>query len=120
MTTLRVGIASYDEIKQRTLAVARGKLKPGPNDPKVWFTSTESMARVLTARNRQLLALIRKTSPQSLAELAAHSGRKGPNLSRTLKTMARYGLVTVRRGRRGQVIPQVRYERVSVIMDIGA
>jgi len=50
MTTLRVGIATYQQMKERTLAIAQGKLKPGPHDPKVWFTSTESMARILSAK----------------------------------------------------------------------
>ena len=65
MTTLRVGIASYEKMKERTRAIARGELKPGPRDPKVWFPSTESMARILSSRNQDLLDVIRRTSPQS-------------------------------------------------------
>ena len=42
MTTLRVGIASYEEMKARTLAVASGKRRIAAGEPKVWFTSTES------------------------------------------------------------------------------
>src|SRR5271157_6515060 len=37
------------------------------------------------AKNCELLETIRRTSPQSLAELAERTGRKEPNLSRTLK-----------------------------------
>ena len=47
MTTLKVGIASYEDYKQRTMAVARGQIKPGADDPKVWFTSMESFAKSL-------------------------------------------------------------------------
>jgi hypothetical protein len=69
LSTLRVAITSYEEMKARTLAIARGQLKPGPQDPKVWFTSTESMARVLSAKNRALLETIRLKAPQSLTEV---------------------------------------------------
>ena len=34
MTTLKVGIASYEDMKARTLAIARGELRPKPGDPK--------------------------------------------------------------------------------------
>lgn len=33
MTTLRVGIASYEEMKARTLAVARGERRIQPGEP---------------------------------------------------------------------------------------
>ena len=55
MTTLKIGIASYEEMKARTMAVARGQLRVARNAPKVWFTSTESFAKVLSAGNRDLL-----------------------------------------------------------------
>ena len=58
MKTLRVGIASYDQMKARTMAIARGEHKPARDEPKVWFTSMESFAKVLSGRNRDLLALI--------------------------------------------------------------
>lgn len=119
MTTLRVGIASYQQMKQRSLAIARGELRPGPRDPKVWFTSAESMARILSARNRELLEIIRRNSPQSLAELAQQTGRKKPNLSRTLKTMEQYGLVKVSRQNR-RLVPKVNYRRVAVVMELSA
>src|ERR1019366_7917483 len=35
MKMLKIGIASYGEVKARTLAIARGELKPKPTDPKV-------------------------------------------------------------------------------------
>ncbi len=119
MTTLRVGIASYQQMKERTLAIARGELKPRPHDPKVWFTSTESMARILSAKNRELLETIRRNSPQSLTELAEQTGRRKPNLSRTLKTMERYGLVKMSRHHR-RLVPKVNYRRVDVVMELGA
>ena len=34
-TTLKVGVASAAAMKARTLAIASGRLKPAPGDPKV-------------------------------------------------------------------------------------
>ena len=71
------------------------------------------------AKNRELLETIRRTSPQSLAELAERTGRKKPNLSRTLKTMEQYGLVQISRHKRN-LVPRVRYQRVAVLMELSA
>ena len=65
MKMLRIGIASYEEMKVRTMAIARGELKPKASDPKVWFPSTESLVRVLSDKNRGLLATIRDSHPKS-------------------------------------------------------
>lgn len=56
--TLKVGIASYDQMKARTLAVARGEHVPAKGEPQVWFTSTESFAKVLSENHRQLEVLL--------------------------------------------------------------
>lgn len=116
MTTLKVGIASYEDMKARTLAIARGEHRPGKGEPKIWFTSMESFARVLSDPNRALLTLIAETKPGSLAELASLSGRAKSNLSRTLKTMERYGLVHLEKGQGGRVIPRVPYS--DIVLDV--
>ncbi len=114
MTTLKVGIASYDEMKARSMAIARGERSVSPSEPKVWFTSTESFAKVLSAGNRELLRLIATRSPNSLDELAEMTGRAKSNLSRTLRTMEGYGLVRLERGERGRIVPKVVHDRVEL------
>lgn len=116
MKTLRVGIASYEAMKARTLAIAKGELTPKAGDPKVWFTSPESFAKILSNRNRTLLAQIVDTRPASLHELAAQTGRTPGNLSRTLRTMERYGLVRLHKGARGTLRPEVPYKDVRLEM----
>jgi len=118
MRTLKVGIASYSDMKARTMAIARGKLKPLPGDPKVWFPSAESLVKVLSDKNRMLLGTIREAEPKSLAELAELTGRKTSNLSRTLKTMERYGIVKLERERHGRVIAHVPYQSVTVDLSL--
>jgi predicted transcriptional regulator len=114
MTTLRVGIASYEEMKARTLRIARGEQPAAPGEPKVWFTSTEAFAKVLSAGNRELLRTIAEKAPGSLHELARLTGRAKSNLSRTLKTMEGYGLVRLERGARGRIAPKVAHDRVTL------
>ena len=114
MKTMKVGIASMEEFKARTMAIARGELHPAPDDPKIWFPSTESFARVLTAKNRDLLVTINKTHPDSLEALAASTGRAPSNLSRTLRTMARYGFVELHKGKRGRIRPEVPYQAITL------
>ena len=120
MRTLRVGIATYEQMKARTIAIARGEYKPASGEPKVWFRSAESFARVLSDRNRALLGVIAQSPPESLTRLAELTGRKKSNLSRTLKTMERYGFVRLSRGSRGAVIPRVPYRRISLILQLPA
>jgi predicted transcriptional regulator len=118
MKALLVGIASYKRMKERTLETAKGKRGPARGKPKIWFTSIESFARVLSDRNRELLKLIHERQPESLAELAEMSGRQKSNLSRTLKTMERYGLVQMRRGPKGRLAPRVPYSHIKLDMSI--
>ena len=55
-----------------------------------------------------------RQKPCSLAELAELSGRNKSNLSRTLKTMSRYGLVELKERERGTLAPRVPFDRVRL------
>ncbi len=90
---MKIGIMSREKYQKRTIAIAKGEYKVGRNEPRIWFESLESLAQVLSGKNRELLKLIQDHRPASLKELATLSGRKKSNLSRTLKTMSNYGLV---------------------------
>ncbi|AMY70871.1 helix-turn-helix domain-containing protein [Frigidibacter mobilis] len=114
MTTLKVGIADYDEMKARTMRIARGEEKPASDDPKVWFTSTESFAQILSSGNRELLRVINEQSPGSLEELSRITGRTKPSLSRTLKTMVNYGLIRMDPGEGQKLVPKVLHDRVEL------
>jgi predicted transcriptional regulator len=113
---LKVGIASLADYKARTLAIARGEIKPANGEPKVWFQSIESFAKVLSERNRALLATIAEIQPRSVNELAARTGRAPSNLSRTLKTMERYGLVRFEVGKGRLRAPRVPYS--DIVLDV--
>ena len=119
MKSIKVGIASLENYRARTMAIARGELVPSPDDPKIWFPSTESFARVLTEKNRDLLRTISQTHPDSLETLAQSTGRAPSNLSRTLKTMAHYGFVALHKGARGRVRPEVPYQAITLELALG-
>ena len=118
MKVLRIGVARYEEMKARTMAIARGELKPGPDEPKLWFPSIESLARVLSDRNRALIDLIIERRPQSLAELERLSGRARSNLSRTLKSMERFGLIELVEGEGRALQPRVPYDEIQLDLPV--
>jgi predicted transcriptional regulator len=107
MEMMRVGILSRDEYQKRTTAIAAGRYQPTDEEPKIWFQSLQSMAQVLSDDNQKLLRLIVEKKPTSLSELEILTQRKKPNLSRTLRTLERYGIVElVKNG--NCLIPQVK------------
>ena len=103
---MRVGIIPKEEYKKRTIAIAKGKCVPKPDEPKIWFESLQAMAQVLSSENQQLLKTIIDLKPKSIKELEFMTGRKSSNLSRTLKTMERYGIVELLKQKK-TVIPKV-------------
>lgn len=68
--------------------------------PTVWFPSMATMAAVLSEDNRALLRIVHDRNPKSLTKLAELTGRQVPNLSRTLRMMEGYGLVTIEKNAR--------------------
>lgn len=116
MKTLKIGVLSQEKYKARTMAIAKGQYVPAKDEPKVWFASVKSMSQVLSDENQALLKLILETRPASLGELAERSGRASSNLSRTLRTMERYGLVHFEKGVGRQLAPRVDYGGVAFEM----
>ena len=116
---LKIGIISREDYKKRTIAIARGQYKPRKNEPKVWFESVQSMAQVLSSENQKLLRIIKEENPTSLKELALVSGRNRSNLSRTLNTMSRYGIVDLVKQERA-VKPIVKVTDFKVEFGLGA
>lgn len=100
MKTVVIGIMSQDQMRSRVLAIASGEREPIEGEPKIWFPSIRSLAEVLSDENRALLKTIAAANPTSITSLAQLTGRKPGNLSRTLKTMANYGLVEMKREHR--------------------
>ena len=100
MMALKVGIMQRDKFQQRIIDIAAGRYKVTSDEPKIWFSSMKSLSEVLSDNNLALLKLISEKKPETLTMLAELSGRKISNLSRTLKTMERYGIVQLKKQNR--------------------
>lgn len=111
---LYVGIATQAESKKRTIDIASGRRRRSADEPRVWFTSLESLAKVLSEKNMLLLEMIRRSRPKSIAELADLSGRKKPNLTRTLRHMERLGIITFEHHAGGRKQPTVGYDDIRI------
>ena len=104
---MKIGIISKEDYIKRTLAIAKGEYKPRKNEPKVWFESTKSMSQILSAENQELLRVIIDKRPGSITELEDMTKRKKSNLSRTLKTLEKYGIVELNKIK-GKIMPKVK------------
>lgn len=110
---LKIGIMPREQFQKRMLDAAAGRIKISKDDPKVWFSSMKSLSEVLSDNNVRLLKLIEDTQPKTLKDLAELSGRQVSNLSRTLKTMERYGIVELKKVSRS-VEPVVKASQFSI------
>ena len=111
---VRIGIMPQEKIRQRMLNIAAGTYKPTSDEPKIWFTSMRSLAEVLSDENRALLQVIRELEPDSIKTLSEATGRQSSNLSRTLKTMAAYGIVELSKEKR-RVKPIVKATEFEIL-----
>ena len=119
MKTIRVGIMPLNEYKKRTIAIAKGEYKVKADEPKVWFESVKSMAQILSSENQDLLKVILENHPKSLKELEELTGRAKSNLSRTLKTLERYGIVELHK-ENNALVPEVKATHFSVEFGLDA
>jgi hypothetical protein len=110
---LKFGIAPVHVQRARSLAIAAGTRQRAKDDPNVWFPTVTAMTRVLSDENMALLKFIREHHPDSMDALAKAVGKHAPNVSRSLHTMAQYGLVKLTKQGR-TVIPQATSQRVTV------
>jgi predicted transcriptional regulator len=119
---IKIGIMPQADVRARMIAVARGQYKPKPDEPKIWFPSLKSLAETLSDKNMELIRIIAKNKPDSIASLAQHTGRASSNLSRTLTRLAVLGFVRLQK-RPGNVVQPiaeaVKYS-ISADYNIGA
>lgn len=97
MSKLKIGIMSRELFQRRMIDIAAGKISAKSGESKIWFSSIKSLGEVLSENNIRLLKLIKEHHPETLAELARLSDRQTSNLSRTLKTMEKYGIVELKK-----------------------
>ncbi len=130
-----VRVGTFSAFKDFTLAVARGERTVDPSAPRIWmetrdgdaggetavrFTSLEAGAKLLSAKNRELLRLIVTQAPQSVAELAAMADRAPQNVQRTLHRLSAAGIVRLSRGAGRTVRPTLAARKVHIETGLAA
>ena len=112
----RIGIIPEKALRQHLIYIARGKRKPQPDEPKVWFSSINAAGQALSNENISLLRLMDEEKPQTMTELAELSGRKLSNLSVTLKMLSSYGFVSLEK-KGNTVHPKALFTDFEIIVD---
>src|SRR3990172_2085596 len=115
---MKLKIKPMKELKAEMLSVARGERKAPADAGRISFESIEAVMRLLTPENRQLLAVIEKKKPASVADLARLVGRAEPNVSRTLGKLVAAGFVRLKPGAGKAKVPEVAIRRLTVDIDV--
>ena len=86
------------DLREEMQAVARGERKPSPRP-------AASLLSALTTEAMEILALLIREHPPTIAAIADRTGRAQPNVSRSLQRLAALGLVRLNRSGR-EVTPE--------------
>lgn len=111
-----VKVQSFASAMAEMKAVARGEKRAAKDAATVTVESVEVLARLLTHDNRDLLKMIKDQHPESIAALERLSGRKGPNLLRSLNKLEAVGLLEMKKSK-GKRVPRATV-RKKVIVEI--
>lgn len=112
--TLKIGIISPEAYQKRTIDIARGMYTKSSKEPKLWLTSLDSIAKLLSPKNKLLLEFIKESHPQSIQEIADTTGRNKGNISKTLKLMSNYGIIELNKKERGAIVPEVKFDKIQI------
>jgi len=83
----------------------------------VALESVEAALRLLTGQNHDLIRIIEAGKFNSMAELAAQSGRAESNLNRTIKKLSNLGLVRLKRQGGRLVKPELAIRSLKIELD---
>jgi predicted transcriptional regulator len=83
----------------------------------IGLESVEAALRLLTGQNHDLIRIIQAGNFNSMAELAAQSGRAESNLNRTIKKLAKLGLVRLKRERGRLIKPELVIRSLRIELD---
>ena len=111
-----VKIQGHASLRKEMKTVARGEKKAPKDAGGMSFDSVETLLRLLTPQNRELLSIIRSKKPQSIAELAGLTSRAQPNLTRTLGKLEAFGFVRFKTVERRKV-PTVSVHSLRINID---
>lgn len=101
---------SLTELREEMRAVARGEARPAP-------LPAAPLLAALSREALDLLGVVLRERPATVAELVARTGRAQPNVSRSLQQLAGHGLLRLERdGREVRPVPMAREVRVDLML----
>ncbi|HAS6981698.1 transcriptional regulator [Vibrio parahaemolyticus] len=89
----RIGVASEYLIRRHMISVAAGNISHNKHLPTFWFTSLNEASKLLCNENIELMLLISREKPETLADLAEISGHHIHELSRKIDALSSKGFV---------------------------
>ncbi|EGR0529380.1 transcriptional regulator [Vibrio parahaemolyticus] len=89
----RIGVTSEDLIRRHMINLSAGNINHSKHLPTFWFTSLNEASKLLCNENIELMLLISREKPESLAELAEISDHHIRELSRTLDDLSSKGFI---------------------------
>ena len=95
----------------------KGQIQNPTNQVDVWFDSLKSIASVLSEENQHLLKTIADKKPENITELSLLTGRAVSNLSRTIKTLEKHGLIDLESYGKS-IRPRVKYNNFNILCDL--
>jgi predicted transcriptional regulator len=99
---------SLSELREEMRAVARGDRKPSPRP-------AAPLLAALSNETLDLLGVLLRERPKTIARLVELTGRAQPNVSRSLQHLARYGLIRlVKEGREVRPEPIARSLKIDL------
>ena len=117
---VRIRIQTLDQVKAEWSAALKGKLKQphAPDGGEIVFTSLAAMAKMLSPARLELLGVIVREKPASIAALAKRVKRDFKNVHTDTQMLASVGLIDlVPEGPRSAVRPVARYRRIELDLD---
>ena len=94
-----IGVMPENEFRQRVMAIVSNEYFPEENEPKIWFSSLNAVAQILSPEKLALLDVMDREKPESISQLARLAGRAVSNLSATLSTLEKHGFVKKVKGK---------------------
>ncbi|EWS98921.1 3',5'-cyclic-nucleotide phosphodiesterase [Pseudoalteromonas sp. SCSIO_11900] len=95
----------------------KGQTPSSTNQVDVWFDSLKSIASVLSEENQHLLKIIADKKPENITELSELTGRAVSNLSRTIKTLEKHGLINIESFGKS-IRPKIKYSNFNILCDL--
>ena len=121
MKAVATGKATPPKRKERRIFVSEAAhRKFVRREAQTSLDAINAALRVLGTQNHELIRLIAEGKFDSLAELAAKSGRAESNLHRTIRKLTQLGLVTMRRGAGRKLKPELAIRTMKIELDFVA